>query len=309
MRFSIVTLLVAVASFGLAAVAGAEQRYTDATGDAGAAPDLGQVVVSNDATTVLLDIAIPARLPEPDEAYLVIIASDSNAATGENGTDVRVFETGGAGNAEVWNGSAWVDAPSAGIRIRVEIFADGGRLLVELPRTLLGNTSAFRFIVMSAKFSGEEIVATDFAPGDASWEYSLKLAQCSNGSDDDADGKVDAADLGCRDGEDDLESDNPYTLAIGRPTVTPSVGRAGKLVTVKARVAQVESRKPITTGAVRCMAKIGPATRRWPGQLTTGTAMCRLMVPKPAKSTTIRGSITVSSKSKTASTSFAFRVR
>jgi hypothetical protein len=135
------------------------------------------------------------------------------------------------------------------------------------------------------------------------------LSQCANGGDDDGDGNVDVQDAGCADAEDDLESDDPYTLAIGRPTVTPATARSGAQVTVKARIRQVETNQAITAGTVRCAAKIGSSTRRWAGRLTEGTATCTLRAPKVSKPTSVTGSVTVSSKSKTASTPFALRVR
>lgn len=308
MRFSIV-LLVAAAALGLTAVAGAEQGYTDATGDSGQAPDLGQVVVSNDATTVLFDIAVRPGLPEPDDLYVLMIDSDANVATGDDGADVQVYSMGGAGNVEVWNGSAWVDAPPDGISIRLEASHDRSKLLVSVPRTLLGNTTAFRFVVISGRLSGEEVVGTDVAPDGTAWRYELGFTQCANGRDDDADGKVDALDLGCAGVADDLESDDPYTLAIVRPTAKPAVARTGKPITVKARVTQVETAKPITTGTVRCTAKVGARTKRWAGQLVSGTAMCRLIAPKVARPTTVRGTIIVRSKATSISAPFSVRVR
>jgi|RhiMetStandDraft_4_1073278.scaffolds.fasta_scaffold08503_1 hypothetical protein len=306
MRRSISTLLVAVAGLALVSAAGAEQRYTEATGDAGAAPELGQTTVENDAGRVVLTIGVPPRFPEPDELYLLRIDTDSNPGTGDEGDEVRVVQMGTSANVMTWNRSDWVDAPSSGIHVRVEISASAGQWLVTLPRTLLSNTSAFDFMVISAKLSGEEVVGTDVA---GPWRYDLTSTQCSNGRDDDADGKLDVADLGCEDGEDDLESDDPFTLAIGRPTVTPSATRSGAQVTVKAPIRQVETNEAITAGTVRCSAKIGASTRRWAGRLASGTATCTLRAPKVSRPTSVRGSLTVSSKSKTASMRFAFRVR
>jgi len=309
MRLSI-TVLAALGALMLASVAGAEQRYTDATGDSGAAPDLGQVAVSNDSGQVVFRVSVPARLPEPDEAYFLAIDSDGNVDTGKDGLEVRVFQMAVSSNVDTWNGSEWVDAPSGGISLRMELTGETGVWVVTLPRTLLANTTAFSFWLMSAKFNGDEMVASDDAPdGNGAWRYELALKQCSNGQDDDRDGKTDIHDLGCSDGEDDLESDDPYTLAIVRPSVTPAVVRTGTPITIKARVTQVETKQPITTGAVRCTAKIGTATRRWAGRLTSGTAVCALRAPKVSKPTSVKGSITVSSKSKTATAPFAFRVR
>ena len=301
------TLLVVVGALGLAAVAGAEQRYTDAAGDNGVAPDLGQLVVTNDASEVVIQISAPARLPEQEEAYLVEIDSDGNSASGKDGFEVRVFTMSLRGYVYVWNGSDWVDAPPAGISVRFEFSANTGLWRITLPRTLLSNTSAFNFKTASAKFNGDDIVGLDSAPDGGTWRYELALKQCSNGRDDDGDGKADSSDLGCSGTEDDLESDDPYTLAIDRPTVTPASGRAGKPIKVKARVRQVETNQPIATGTVRCMTKVGSKAKRSAGQLASGTATCRLVSPKVAKRTTIRGTITITSRSASISAPYSFR--
>jgi hypothetical protein len=305
MRLSLV-LLAAAAALAFTAVAGAVQPFAEPTGDAGAAPDLGQTTVDNDPREVILRIGVPARFPEPDEMYLLRIDADANPGTGDEGDDVRVVQMGTSANVMTWNGSDWVDAPSSGIHVRVEISASAGEWVVTLPRTLLSNTSGFVFMVISAKFSGDDIVGTDVA---GPWRYDVVLKQCSNGRDDDADGKVDVGDLGCEDGEDDLESDDPYTLAIARPTITPTVGRPGRQVVVRASVTQLETQRPVQTGSVRCTAKLGRVTKRWAGRLGAGTAACTLAVPKAAKRTTARGTITVSSRSSTTSAPFSFRIR
>jgi len=305
MRLSLV-LLAAAVSLAFTAVAGAVQPYAEPAGDAGAAPDLGQTTVDNDSREVVFRIGVPARFPETDEMYLLRIDADADPGTGDEGDDVRVVQMGTSANVMTWSGSGWVDAASSGIRVRVEISASTGEWVVTLPRTLLSTTSGLVFMILSGKFSGEDVVGTDVA---GPWRYDVVLKQCSNGRDDDADGKVDLTDLGCQDGEDDLESDDPYTLSIVRPTVTPAVGRAGKPSVVRARVTQVETQQAVQTGSVRCTATLGRATKRWAGRLGAGTAACTLAVPKTARRTTIRGTITVSSRSSTTSAPFAFRIR
>ncbi len=301
------TLAVVAVALGLAAVAGAEQRFTDATGDSGAAPDLGQFVVTNDSNQVVIEISAPARLPQPEEAYLLEIDTDANGSTGKEGFEVHVFAMSLSSSVETWNGSDWVAATPTGISVRFEFSATTGLWRVTLPRTLLSNTSAFTFRTLAAKFSGENVVGLDAAPDGGTWRYELALKQCANGRDDDGDGKLDSSDLGCSGTEDDLESDDPYTLAIDPARVTPASGRAGKPIVVRARVRQVETNQPLSSGTVRCMMKVGSKTKRSAGQLASGTATCRLMSPKVAKRTTVRGTITVTSKSASISTPYSFR--
>jgi hypothetical protein len=301
------SVLVVIAGLGLAAAAGAEQRYTDTAGDSSSAPDLGQLVVSNDPSQVVFQIAAPARLPGKDEAYLLQIDSDGNPASGENGFEVNVFMMALSSDVDVWNGSSWVAAPPAGISVRFEFSSASGLWRVTLPRTLLSNTTALNFWLGSAVFNGDDIVASDRGPDGGTWRYELAFKQCANGRDDDGDGKVDSNDLGCSGTEDDLESDDPYTLAIDPAKVTPASGRAGKPVVVRAGVRQVETNQPIATGTVRCITKVGSKTRRSAGQLASGTATCRLVSPKVAKRTTIRGTMTVTSKSASISAPYSFR--
>lgn len=303
----VTTLLVAIAALGLAAVAGAEQTYTDATGDNGVAPDLTQVVVSNDTTQVTFKITAPPRIPE-NEAHLLLIDTDGNSATGDEGDEVTAYFEFPGIDVETWNGSAWVNAPSTGISGRFELGGGTASWQLTLPRTLLGTGTGFNFVVLSAKLNGSDVEGVDAAPDGGSWRYDLLLKQCANGKDDDGDGKVDSSDLGCSNADDDLESDDPYTLAIAKPKVTPAFGKAGKPIVVKARVTQVETGGPITTGTVSCAVKIGTATKRTAGSLASGTATCRITAPKVAKPTTIRGTITVTSKAKSVSAPFSFRV-
>ena len=301
------TLLVVIGSLVIAGAAGAEQTYTDSTGDSGTAPDVTQVVVSNDATQVTFRIAAPGRVPQ-DEVHVIFIDTDGNTATGNDGDEVRAFLDFPSVSVEIWNGSAWIDAPSTGIGGRFELGASASTWQLTLPRTLLGTGTGFNFVIVGAKFSGDNVEAADVAPNGGSWRYELVLKQCANGRDDDADGKIDSADLGCSGTEDDLESDDPYTLSIGRATVTPASGKAGKPVVVRAQVRQVETSQAIQTGTVRCTMKVGSATKRSAGQLRAGTATCRLAAPKVAKPSTVRGTITVTSKAVTVSAPYAFRV-
>ena len=114
----LMALLVGVGSLVIAGAAGAEQTYTDGSGDSGTAPDLTQVVVSNDATQVTFRIAAPGRTPTDTEAHVLFIDSDANASTGDDGDELRAIFAFPSFN---WNASSsgvltgfevWTIAPS-----------------------------------------------------------------------------------------------------------------------------------------------------------------------------------------------------
>ena len=161
-------MLIAAVALVLAAPARADKTFTDPAGDSGAAHDVTSVVVSNDATQVVLRFPVPNPWPNfqqpPDQAWLLMIDTDENPSTGDSGDEVRVFQQGGA-NVEVWNGSAWVDAPPAGISVRFELSSSSAGWRVQLPRDLLGGTTGFDFGLVFAKWAGDEIVGIDRGPG------------------------------------------------------------------------------------------------------------------------------------------------
>jgi hypothetical protein len=296
------TLVVACGVFGLAGAAGAEQRYTDTLGDSGNARDLTQVVVSNDAAQVTFAIATPAQPPAWDEGEALEIDKDGNPSTGDEGSDIRVWMS--PESVEAWNGSDWVEAPTSGVTNRLD---GSGLWRVVIPRTLLGGGTVLDFNLWSVKINGLFSACCDFAPDGGTWRYELVLKQCANGRDDDGDGKVDTSDLGCSGAEDDLESDDPYTLAIGRPTVSPASGHVGQPITVTARVRRVETGQPIAAGVVHCTTTVGSTTKWTTGKLAAGVASCRVTAPRVAEQSVVRGRIAVASRGALASAAFSFR--
>ncbi len=111
---------------------------------------------------------------------------------------------------------------------------------------ILSKTAAFNFEVAAARFEGSELSGLDSAPDGGMWRYEFALKQCANRRDDDGDGKVDTNDLGCAGAEDDLESDDPFTLSIDRPTVAPATAKAGRPVVVRVAVKQLETNVAIS---------------------------------------------------------------
>jgi hypothetical protein len=301
--------LIAAVALVLVAPARADKTFTDQAGDSGAAYDVTSVVVSNDATQVVLRFPVPnpwPNLQQPgDQAWLLMIDTDENPSTGDDGDEVRVFQQGGA-TVDVWNGSAWVDAPPAGISVRFELSSTSAGWRVQLPRDLLGRTTGFDFGLVFAKWAGEEIVGIDRAPDGGSWRYDLVLAQCANGRDDDGDGKIDAADRGCANTVDDAEGDETVTPRLLRPVVTPAKAGPGRPVTIRATAQQLETGEPVATGRVVCTIRVGTTRKQASGRISAGVATCKLVAPRVSRPTTVRGTMTIVGT--TRSVPFSFRV-
>lgn len=302
-------LFLITAALVLAAPARADKTFNDPAGDSGAAHDLTSVAVSNDSAQVVLRFAVPNPWPNlrqaEDQAWLLMIDTDHNPSTGDGGDEVRVFQQSGA-YVEVWNGSAWVDAPPAGISVRFEISSSSADWRVQLPRELLGRTSAFDFQLAFAKWAGDQIVGSDRGPDNDSWRYELALTQCANGRDDDGDGKIDAADRGCAGTSDDAEGDEPITPRLLRASVAPAKVRPGRPVTVRATARVLETAEPMTKGSIVCTMRVGAAAKRAIGRIAAGLATCRLVAPRVSRPTTVRGTMTIAGT--TQSVPFTFRV-
>jgi hypothetical protein len=302
-------ILVAAAALVLAAPARADQSFSDPAGDNGVAHDVTSVVVSNDATQVVLRFPVANPWPNlrqaDDQAWLLMIDADRNPSTGDGGAEVRVFQLGQA-LVDVWNGSEWVDAPPAGISVRFEISSSSAAWRVQLPRELIGGTTGFDFQLVFAKWAGDEIAGADRGPDSGSWRYELALAQCANGRDDDGDGKVDAADRGCAGTSDDAEGDEPVTRRLLQASVTPGKVRPGRVVTVRAAARILETSEPITTGSVVCTIRVGAAAKRVTGRISGGLATCRVAAPRVSRPTTVRGTMAIGGT--TGSVPFSFRV-
>jgi hypothetical protein len=306
---ALVTVAIAAAALVLATPARAENRFSDAAGDSGAAHDVTAVSVSNDATQVVLTFPVPNPFPNlrqaDDQAWLLMIDADRNPSTGDGGEELRVFQKGGA-TVDKWNGSSWGDAPPNGISVRFELNSSSAGWRVQLPRELLGGTTGFDFRLVFAKFVGEEISDGDRAPDNGYWRYDLAFVQCANGRDDDSDGKIDGDDRGCTATTDDAEGDEPVTPQLLRPSVTPAKSRPGATVVVRARAQTLETGAAMETGSVVCTIRMGANRKRIPGRIAAGLATCRLTAPRLTRTTTVRGTMTMVGTSQ--SVPFSFRV-
>jgi hypothetical protein len=299
--------IIATAGCLVAAGAGvADTTNTDPTGDAkGGAPDITQVFAANDPAG-LLTLRLTTVAPITDSSIVgVDLDTDANPATGAAGAEYSLIAgTGGFGMLK-WNGSTFESSPAPTLTMT----RSGNVIEFKINRSDIGSISRFGFAAFAANFdSAGTFLGEDDAPDGGEYTYALVFTQCANGRDDDGDGKVDAADLGCSSSTDNLESDDPVTLKAGKAKVVPAKPKAGKLVVVSAPVTRVETGAGVSSGTAKCVVRVGTSPVAAKGKVAAGRGSCTFKTPAKSKGKTVRGSITVTVLGKSSVIPFSFKV-
>jgi hypothetical protein len=302
---TVVAFAATVAVLAFAATGLGDTSFTDRTGDGGSAPDITQVVASNDTTGVItFRVTTVAPLPNTDLIFIDLDA-DGNQATGDHGAEYGVVATLGGSMFLKWDGAAWARASAPSLSMTI----NGSVTEIKLGKQEIGNASRFGFIASTVAFdSADKYLGEDNAPDGGWYAYVLTYPQCSNGTDDDGDGKADGQDLGCSSATDDLESDDPVNLRAGKATVTPAKPQAGKRVVVSAPVTRVETGLGVSSGSASCVVHYGPKTLRSTGKVAGGRASCTFVMPLGAKGKTASGTISVTVLGHSTTAPFAFKV-
>ena len=277
MRMLVVAAAAAV-SLLLAAGAGAEQRYSDPSGDSGGAPDVTSVVVANDAAGVIsVRITSNQTTLAADAGLFLGVDSDRNNATGEGGVDYLLVLDGSDQSYDLgrWNGSDYDFAVASD---SVSASYESGVLVIRVSRSDLGGTTGFRFVIVSAQYSGDEIVALDEVPDAGVFEYALTATA------------------------------PPLALRAGTPTAVPARPTAGKPFAVRVQITRTDTGRRLTSGRVACVVTVGGVRVRATGGFAAGLARCSLVVPPKAKGKTLRGTMTVTFSGKRVTKSFSYRV-
>jgi hypothetical protein len=166
-----VAALLVVVGLVAAAPAGATGKYTDKSGDNGAAPDVLGVTVSNDATSgqVLFQISGVNLSSSDNDPTFLDIDSDANPLTGDpmdGGADYS-FGVFGSGYAFWhWNGSDWVDTAYS----TVSIFGGPSQITIAVNKSQIGNTSDINFSVTTVDVPNKKF---DTAPDDGMFNFSI----------------------------------------------------------------------------------------------------------------------------------------
>ena len=305
-RILFVGIIAAAACLIGAGASIADTTNADPTGDAkGGAPDITQVVTSNDAAG-LITFQITTVAPMIDSSDIIVaLDTDSNPGTGAGGAEYFLFAlTNGFGIAK-WSGSTFAPATAPSLSMT----RSGNVVTFRINRSDIGNPDRFGFAVISENYdAADTFLGGDDAPDGGLYLYTMTFTQCANGKDDDGDGKVDGNDLGCSSPTDNLESDDPVTLKASKALTVPAKPKAGKVVVVGAAVVRMETGAGIPSGTVKCAVRVGTKALPASGKVASGVAACKFTLPKTSKGKIARGTISVTFKGKSVKVPFAFKV-
>ena len=277
MKRFIALVATAVGCIAAATAFAGEKAFTDGAGDAGTAPDITGVSVSD--TDGFIAFKIIGNLA-PSTSYAIFIDTDRNGSTGDDGDELWVGldqESDGKTYwyADRWNGSKW---ERAGIDVTSRSYP--GREELGFRAAEAGITGSFDFVVGSMKMVADAVDARDWAPDSiVPWTYEL------------------AAHGGTTAG----------MAVIGTVRLVPVRAVAGKPLIVRAPV-HTATGQALSTGLATCSAKVGARAVRGAASISGGLATCKLVVPKRTSGTIGRGSIIVGTGGQAVTKPFSFRI-
>jgi hypothetical protein len=275
--------------------------FTDPTGDAGVAPDITSVTVSNDDHGLItFRVTVPNRSSlGPDDAIAVPLGTDDpdlvNGWRSDGVNFVLVLEASGP-SLLAWDGVELVtlDPPPGSL---TGSFGSGVGTVGVLQEDLapgfpdMSVPIELTFYTLGIAFTGNDVLAQDDAPdGDGAWRYRLV---------------------------------EPRRVVLTSFSAGKTV-KAGATLTVSMGAAHTDTGTAVTAGKISCTARLGsralkgrarfftivltsPATGR---TVRSPKATCSFTVPKQkSRGKTIRGSMSLRESGVTLNGSFTTRVR
>jgi hypothetical protein len=283
MKRSIVGIAVLVLALLAARVALAEQRFTDAAGDSGGAPDITVVNVANDAAGNLTFTATTNQPALAADGVLTLwLDTDRNSSTGGNGVEFSLFVGSAGWRLNRWDGTQFVQASASSAN---STYANGV-MTFRINKADIGGVSSFVFYLLSVQFNAAgEIVARDDAPdGTAVYDYTLTVPPPPP------------------------PPAPPLTLRLSAPVAVQARPAAGKAFAVRVAVTRGDTGGPLASGVATCKVTLGLKPLRAVGSVRAGRASCAMLLPKTAKGKLLRGTIKVTFRNVSATKAFSYRV-
>lgn len=264
-RALLITFAAALASACVLTSALAEVSFTDPAGDAGDAPDITGVQVSNDnGGTILFRVGVSNLTPESN--LMLFLDTDKNSATGSLFGADYLLEWGSSATPddngwyiEKWDGKTWVhpDHPT----MRGMKTTPGVEFSIN--KSDLGGASGFALKAGTARYVADAVTAIDFAPdGLATWTYDLTAPKPTP-----------------------LPTPTPTVVkpVFGAAVAVPARPVAGKKLVFTLAVNRSDTGAPLTTGTMVCDPSVAGKVLKHAESFTAGKAKLAFVVPKTAK--------------------------
>jgi hypothetical protein len=175
----IVCVVVAAAALFASGASSATSPFTDPVGDAGVAPDITNVVVSDDSHGVAT-VSVTTAGFTPGDDVIVTLDADKNASTGDDGVDYyyeAYYNVDGSRgwDAERWTGSEWKTTPDS----KTETYSRSGNVFTwTFSQTDIGGSTGFTFFVFSThEDTGGNVLGHDYAPDGGGWSFVFTKSQ------------------------------------------------------------------------------------------------------------------------------------
>jgi hypothetical protein len=278
-RLIFVSAVVVAALFAstAGAVTAPPTSYTDATGDAGSAPDISMLSATNDdhgLYTLTISFATPYT---GSDDVLIFMDSDNNSATGDPdaaGSDYLLVDDYGSHTFDLasWVNNDWADAPDS--TMGVVVASDNKSVTFTINKSDLGNSAEFNFFVLTT--DGSESTDSghfDEAPdGTGLFAYTLQTV---------------------------------FSLSTG--TYHDGAAKAGGTWTVSSTAVRSDTGQPLTSGAnVTCVGKEGSKKLAVASSgFGKSGATCTFRLPKKPKHATVHATVTISDNGQSTTKTFS----
>ena len=280
MRRLIALVVALVAACSLASTAGAVTSppvtFTDASGDAGTAPDITAVSVTNDDQGVYT-FKVTFATPFVYDAWVALfLDTDQNTATGDRfGADYlfALDNSPHSFNLSTWKGSYWLSLPHTSAN--VVIAPDKMAATFTVNKADLGNVTKFNFFAQSINGNGAA-GHFDLAP-DSGW----------------------------------FTYNSPVVFRLFAAASHEGAARAGGMWKVSMSAVRSDTHATVGSGgSIACKATEGARKLAVVSQAFVGSlAVCTFRVPKTPRHAAVHATVTVSAGGQSASKSFTAKTK
>jgi hypothetical protein len=283
-RALLITFAAALGSAVVLSAALAEGSMSDPAGDAGDAPDITGIQVSNDSGGTILFRVTVSNLTR-SSLLALMLDTDKNFTTGDQGREYRLIwdlrEGRNGGYFERWDGTKWFDTRDS--TVRGTQTAAGVEFSIN--KSDLGGASDFTLKAMTVRFVAGSATATDLAPdGLASWSYYA----------------APPAPL------------PPVPVAVspvfGSVKTVPSKPVAGKKLVFALTVNRSDTGAPLTTGTITCDPSVAGKVLKHTESFKNGKARLALVVPKTAKGKLLKIKVKITNAGQSATKVVTYKV-